>query len=106
MPALPGGHVQIAVCLIPRRDRESLGGAESRPLHARHVGVAGQQVPRHVEPAREHGHGGAERMPDRSGVYLAPGSLTQRAFVVVAVIAEVVVNRGQQQCVPVRIFRG
>ena len=60
MTALPGGHVEVAVLFAPRRDREALGRAGRRPLHTRHVGVAGELLGRHVEERCEHRHRRAE----------------------------------------------
>ena len=48
-------------------------------LEARHVVVAGQRLPRHVEEARELRHRARERVADERGVALAPGAPGERA---------------------------
>ena len=72
MTALPGRHVEVAVLLATRRDRKALRRSERRPLHARHVRIAGELFGAHVEKGCEHRHGGAERVPDAYRVRSTP----------------------------------
>ena len=53
MPALPSRNVNIALILVPWRNREALRGTDRSVLHARHVVIARQLNLRHVQQARQ-----------------------------------------------------
>src|SRR5207248_8073974 len=64
MTALARRHVEISVLFATGRDGEAFGCTKRGPLYARHIGIAGQRLARHVEKGTEHRHGATQRVSD------------------------------------------
>ena len=102
--ALAARHVEVAELLAPGGDGEPLGRPRRGGLEPRHVAVAGQRLPRHVQEAAELRHGTRERVADERGVALAPRALSQPAPVLRQLLEDGV-GRGEEERVPGRVLR-
>ena len=104
MPALAAGQIKKRLLLVTGRNHQPFRSTKTRPLHARHVGVAVHEFRRHVEPARQFGHPQTQGMPHLQRVDPPPGCFGRRQ-VFGAQLRELIVHRTRQQRIKTRESR-